>query len=150
MYPALFAGHETTTLLIGNGVLYSMQNREQERLLTPTMAGSAIEEWLRYDGPSGAFARVAAADLEMSGRTIREGQRVFAFMNAANRDPAAFDDPDFDVGRAPNPHMTFGHGIHFCLGAPLAQLEWRSPRPDWPSACRRSGSRAASRNGTIR
>ena len=88
------------------------------------MAGSAIEEWLRYDGPSGAFARVAAADLEMGGRTIREGQRVFAFMNSANRDPEAFDDPErFDIGRAQNPHMTFGHGIHFCLGAPLARLE---------------------------
>ena len=88
------------------------------------MAGSAIEEWLRYDGPSGAFARVAAADLEMGGRTIREGQRVFAFMNSANRDPEAFDDPErFDIGRTQNPHMTFGHGIHFCLGAPLARLE---------------------------
>ncbi|HZB55407.1 MAG TPA: cytochrome P450, partial [Reyranella sp.] len=122
----LFAGHETTTNLIGNGFLYSMKNREQwERLLTtPTMAGSAIEEWLRYDGPSGAFARVAAADLEMGGQAIREGQRVFAFMNSANRDPEAFDDPErFDIGRAQNPHMTFGHGIHFCLGAPLARLE---------------------------
>jgi cytochrome P450 len=122
----LFAGHETTTNLIGNGFLYSMKNREQwERLVAePTMAASAIEEWLRYDGPSGAFARVAAADLEIGGRTIREGQRVFAFMNSANRDPEAFDDPErFDIGRAQNPHMTFGHGIHFCLGAPLARLE---------------------------
>ena len=60
----------------------------------------------------------------MGGRTIREGQRVFAFMNSANRDPEAFDDPErFDIGRAQNPHMTFGHGIHFCLGAPLARLE---------------------------
>ena len=116
----------TTTNLIGNGFFYSMKNREQwERLVAaPAMAGSAIEEWLRYDGPSGAFARVAAADLEMGGRTIREGQRVFAFMNSANRDPEAFDDPErFDIGRAQNPHMTFGHGIHFCLGAPLARLE---------------------------
>ena len=68
--------------------------------------------------------RVAAADLEMSGRIIREGQRVFAFMNSANRDPEAFNDPErFDIGRDQNPHMTFGHGIHFCLGAPLARLE---------------------------
>src|SRR5260370_612056 len=88
------------------------------------MAASAIEEYLRYDGPSGALARVAAADLEMAGKTIREGQRVFAFMNSANRDPEAFDDPErFDIGRAQNPHVTFGHGIHFCLGAPLARLE---------------------------
>lgn len=122
----LFAGHETTTNLIGNGFLYSMKHRDQwERLVAePALAASAVEEYLRYDGPSGALARVAAADVEMAGKTIREGQRVFAFMNSANRDPEAFDDPDrFDIGRAQNPHMTFGHGIHFCLGAPLARLE---------------------------
>ncbi|KAF0097551.1 MAG: cytochrome P450 [Rhodospirillaceae bacterium] len=122
----LFAGHETTTNLIGNGFLYSMRHREQwERLVAdPSLAASAIEEYLRYDGPSGALARVAAADLEMGGKTIREGQRLFAFMNSANRDPEAFADPDrFDIGREPNAHLTFGHGIHFCLGAPLARLE---------------------------
>jgi cytochrome P450 len=122
----LFAGHETTTNLIGNGFLYSMKYRhEWERLVgDPAMAQSAVEEYLRYDGPSGAIARVAAADVEMGGKTIREGQRVFAFVNSANRDPEAFDDPErFDIGRLHNPHMTFGHGIHFCLGAPLARLE---------------------------
>jgi hypothetical protein len=122
----LFAGHETTTNLIGNGFLYSMKNRDQwERLVAdPAMADPAVEEYLRYDGPSGALARVAAADLEMGGKAIREGQRVFAFMNSANRDPEAFDDPErFDIGRPVNPHVTFGHGIHFCLGAPLARLE---------------------------
>jgi len=122
----LFAGHETTTNLIGNGFLYSMKHREQwERLIaTPALAESAVEEFLRYDGPSGAVARVAVHDLEMAGKTIRKGQRVFAFVNSANRDPEAFDDPErFDIGRADNPHMTFGHGIHFCLGAPLARLE---------------------------
>jgi cytochrome P450 len=122
----LFAGHETTTNLIGNGFLYSMRHRDQwERLVAdPSLAGSAVEEYLRYDGPSGALARVAAADLEMGGKTIREGQRLFAFMNSANRDPEAFADPDrFDISREPNVHLTFGHGIHFCLGAPLARLE---------------------------
>jgi cytochrome P450 len=122
----LFAGHETTTNLIGNGFLYSMKHRhEWQRLVgDPAMASSAVEEYLRYDGPSGALARVAAADIEMGGKTIREGQRVFAFVNSANRDPDAFDDPErFDIGRLHNPHMTFGHGIHFCLGAPLARLE---------------------------
>ena len=122
----LFAGHETTSNLIGNGFLYSMKNRDQwERLVAdPALAATAVEEFLRYDGPSGALARVAAADVEMGGKTIREGQRVFAFMNSANRDPEAFEDAErFDIGRAQNPHLTFGHGIHFCLGAPLARLE---------------------------
>src|SRR5215813_11014648 len=122
----LFAGHETTTNVIGNGFLYSMRHRhEWERLVgDPSMANGAVEEYLRYDGPSGALARVAAADVELGGRDIRAGQRVFAFMNSANRDPEAFDDPErFDIGRLHNPHMTFGHGIHFCLGAPLARLE---------------------------
>ena len=122
----LFAGHETTSNLIGNGFLYSMKNRDQwERLVAdPALAAAAVEEFLRYDGPSGALARVAAADVEMGGKTIREGQRVFAFMNSANRDPEAFEDAErFDIGRAQNPHLTFGHGIHFCLGAPLARLE---------------------------
>ena len=122
----LFAGHETTTNLIGNGFLYSMKHRDQwDRLAAdPSLAGRAIEEWLRYDGPSGALARIAAADLELGGRTIRAGQRVFAFANAANRDPEAFEDAErFDIGRETNPHLTFGHGIHFCLGAPLARLE---------------------------
>jgi len=122
----LFAGHETTTNLIGNGFLYSMRNRDQwERLVAdPSLTERAVEEYLRYDGPSGALARVAAADLEMGGKTIRQGQRLFAFMNSANRDPEAFVDPErFDIGREPNAHLTFGHGIHFCLGAPLARLE---------------------------
>jgi cytochrome P450 len=122
----LFAGHETTTNLIGNGFLYTMKFRDQwDRLLAdPALAPTAIEEWLRYDGPTGALARVATADLEMQGRTIKAGQRVFAFANAANRDPDAFADSEtFDFGRDPNPHLTFGHGIHFCLGAPLARLE---------------------------
>ena len=122
----LFAGHETTTNLIGNGFLYSMKHRGQwERLVAdPSLAAPAVEEFLRYDGPSGALARVASADLEIAGKTIREGQRVFAFVNAANRDPEAFEEAErFDIGRAQNPHLTFGHGIHFCLGAPLARLE---------------------------
>ena len=122
----LFAGHETTTNLIGNGFLYTMRFRDQwERLQAdPSLASTAVEEWLRYDGPSGALARVASGDIEFGGRLIKSGQRVFAFMNAANRDPQAFAESErFDIGRDPNPHLTFGHGIHFCLGAPLARLE---------------------------
>ena len=122
----LFAGHETTTNLIGNGFLYSMRHREQWKRLAaqPSLVETAVEEYLRYDGPSGAVARVASGDIEMAGKTIRAGDRVFAFVNSANRDPEAFDEPErFDIGREQNPHMTFGHGIHFCLGAPLARLE---------------------------
>jgi cytochrome P450 len=122
----LFAGHETTTNLIGNGMLYSLRFRDQwERLVAdPTLAASAVEEWLRYDGPSGALARVAADDVTLGDRVVRGGQRVFAFVNSANRDPEAFADAEtFDIARKHNPHLTFGHGIHFCLGAPLARLE---------------------------
>jgi cytochrome P450 len=122
----LFAGHETTTNLIGNGFLYTMRNRDQwDRLKAdPSLAASAVEEWLRYDGPSGALARVMGEDLDFGGKPLRKGERVFAFVNSANRDPAQFPDAErFDIGRPANPHMTFGYGIHFCLGAPLARLE---------------------------
>lgn len=122
----LFAGHETTTNLIGNGLLYTLRFREAWERLTAdrSLVPTAVEEWLRYDGPSGALARVVARDVEFGGRSLRRGERVFAFMNAANRDPEAFEAPEvFDIGRKVNPHLTFGHGIHFCLGAPLARLE---------------------------
>ncbi|MEO8558503.1 MAG: cytochrome P450 [Rhodospirillales bacterium] len=122
----LFAGHETTTNLIGNGFYYSMKFRDQwQRLIAErNLSGRAVEEWLRYDGPSGALARVVAQDVELGGKTMKAGQRVFAFVNSANRDPEQFADAEvFDVARKDNPHLTFGHGIHFCLGAPLARLE---------------------------
>ncbi len=122
----LFAGHETTANLIGNGFYYSMKFRDQwERLKqNPGLAETAVEEWLRYDGPSGALARVVARTHRFAGRELRAGQRVFAFMNSANRDPEQFPDADtFDIARRANAHVTFGHGIHFCLGAPLARLE---------------------------
>jgi cytochrome P450 len=122
----LFAGHETTANLLGNGLYYSMRFRDQWDRLTadPGLIETAIEEWLRYDGPSGALARVVLSDIEFGGKLMRSGQRVFAFANSANRDGAQFSDPDrFDIVRTPNPHLTFGHGIHFCIGAPLARLE---------------------------
>lgn len=122
----LFAGHETTTNLLGNGLYYSLTFRDQwERLVAePELVEPAVEEWLRYDGPSGALARVVVDDIEFGGRLLKKGQRVFAFTNSANRDEAQFKEPDrFDIARKHNPHITFGHGIHFCLGAPLARLE---------------------------
>ncbi len=122
----LFAGHETTTNLIGNGLYYTMKFPDQWARLRedPALVDPAIEEWLRYDGPSGALARVITADIEFGGKQLMAGQRLFAFVNAANRDPRQFTNADrFDIGRTPNTHLTFGHGIHFCLGASLARLE---------------------------
>jgi cytochrome P450 len=122
----LFAGHETTANLIGNGTLALLRHPEQLAKLRarPELATSAVEECLRYDGPSGALARVVAVAQEMGGRQLKQGDRVYAWMNAANRDPRRFPDPDrFDIERSDNRHLTFGHGAHFCLGAPLARLE---------------------------
>jgi cytochrome P450 len=122
----LFAGHETTTNLIGNGLYYTMKFPDQWARLRedPALVDPAIEEWLRYDGPSGALARVITADIEFGGKQLMAGQRLFAFVNAANRDPRQFTNADrFDIGRTPNTHLTFGHGIQFCLGASLARLE---------------------------
>ncbi len=122
----LFAGHETTANLIGNGVLALLRHPAELAKLAarPALAASTVEECLRYDGPSGALARVVAVDHEMGGRQLKAGERVYAWMNAANRDPRRFADPDrLDIERPDNRHLTFGHGAHFCLGAPLARLE---------------------------
>jgi cytochrome P450 len=122
----LFAGHETTANLVGNGVLAFLRHPAELAKLAarPELAAAAVEECLRYDGPSGALARVVAVAHEMGGRQLKPGERVYAWMNAANRDPRRFSDPDrFDIERPDNRHLTFGHGAHFCLGAPLARLE---------------------------
>ncbi len=124
----LFAGHETTTHLIGNGMLHMLGQGEPWRRLVaePGLAESAVEECLRFEGPIGAIGRVVASPIEIGGRAMREGERVFALLNAGNRDPDFFPETDrFDIGRNPNRHLTFGFGIHFCLGAPLARLEGR-------------------------
>jgi cytochrome P450 len=90
----------------------------------PALVETAVEEMLRWDGPSHGLARLVAAGVELDGKQLKPGDRVFALINAANRDPAIFADPDrFDVARDPNKHLTFAAGIHFCLGAPLARLE---------------------------
>jgi cytochrome P450 len=125
----LFAGHETTTHLIGNG-MHALLSQPQAyaafaaRRAAATFVESAVEELLRYDGPSLAQGRVAAGDLEIGGKRIRRNERVFLMLAAANRDPRAFNDPDkLRLERTPNAHVTFGYGIHFCVGAPLARLE---------------------------
>lgn len=132
----LFAGHETTTQLLANGLLALLRHRGQfERLRAAgdddAAARNAVEEMLRFDGPSLTMVRVAAADFEWHGQRIGRGDRVFLFIAAANRDPAVFGDPDaFDIGRAnAGEHLTFGYGIHFCIGAPLARLEGRVAFP---------------------
>jgi cytochrome P450 len=120
------AGHETTTHLIGNGALLLCRNpSELERLRSnPALIPSAIEEMLRCEAPANTIARVANEDIAVGGKVIPAGQVVLCMAGAANRDPAVFPDPDrFDVSRSPNPHLSFGGGPHFCLGAPLARLE---------------------------
>ena len=123
----LFAGHETTTNLLANGLMALMQNPDQMALFRgdpERLAGSAVEEFLRYDGPIGAVARSVLEPVELDGKTIPAGDRVFCMLNAANRDPRKFDDPDrLDITREKNQHVIFGYGIHFCIGAPLARME---------------------------
>jgi cytochrome P450 len=121
-----FAGHETTTGLINNGLLALLLNPEQKRKLQqdPSLIVSAVEEFLRYDTSVQRQARVAAQDIEIDGHTICKGQYVLQFIAAANRDPAVFTNPDaLDIERKDNRHLAFGYGPHFCIGGPLARLE---------------------------
>ena len=122
----LAAGNETTTNLIGNGTLALLRSPEQLDLLRarPELAESAVEEFLRYDGPVQGTARVAMEQIEVGGQKIDEGQLAFVMLAAADRDPAVFSQPEsLDIARQDNRHIAFGHGIHFCLGAPLARAE---------------------------
>ena len=122
----LFAGHETTTNLIGSGMLALLRHPEQRRLLDtdPALMASAVEEILRFDGPAKTVARVMSSDVELRGRTLRRGQRVFLSPSAGNRDPEVFHEPDtFDITRRQGRQLGFGVGMHYCLGAPLARLE---------------------------
>lgn len=121
-----FGGQETTANLIGNGLISLIRHPAELQKLRdrPELARSATNECLRYNGPIGAVVRVVSRDIELGGKTIRAGERVFAMVSAANRDPDQFVDPDrFDIERVGNRHVTYGQGRHFCLGAPLANLE---------------------------
>ncbi len=122
----LFAGHETTTNHIANGMLALMRfPGEMARLRAdPGLANAAVEELLRYDGPSGAQVRIVAEEHQLHGKTLAVGQRVFIMLNAANRDPRAYPDPDrLDLDRDGVPQLSFGYGLHICLGFPLARTE---------------------------
>jgi pimeloyl-[acyl-carrier protein] synthase len=122
----MVGGLETTTNLIGNGVLTLLRNPgEIERMQEDqSLIPSAVEEMLRYESPSQHTGRLAPEDVEWEGKVIRKGQAVMAVMAAANRDPERFPDPDrFDVARTDNRHLAFGYAAHFCFGAALARVE---------------------------
>lgn len=122
----LLAGHITTTATLGNSILTFHDNPAAlaEIRTHPELLPAAIEEVLRIRTPFPRLARLTATDTEVGGVPIPAGQIVIPWLTAANRDERVFAEPDrFDIHRKPNPHLTFGHGIHFCLGAPLARLE---------------------------
>lgn len=123
----LDAGHETTIKLICNGALAFLRNPDQWELFKSdpaSLAESATEECLRYDPPLTALRRIAATDVERRGKTIEADSRVLWVIASANRDPRVFEDPDrFDIRRAPNRHLSFGAGVHYCLGQYLARIE---------------------------
>jgi cytochrome P450 len=128
----LFAGHETTTHHIANGLAALLRfPAERERLRRePRLVAAAVEELLRYDGPIGAQVRIVQEPQAFHGRAFNPGDRVFLMMNAANRDPRAYEDPDrVDLDRHGVPHLTFGFGPHICLGFPLARLEGQIALP---------------------
>lgn len=120
------AGHETTVNLIGNGTLALLRHPDQLRRLQrePGLIANGVEELLRYDSPVQRTARITNTDAEVAGQPMPRGTMVITALGAANRDPAQFADPDvLDVGRKDPRHISFGFGIHFCLGAPLARVE---------------------------
>jgi cytochrome P450 len=129
LFQLIVAGHDTTTSLIGNGVVDLLQHPDQLRLLCaePERIPTAVEELIRYSAPvPHATFRVTTDAVDLEGVQIPAGQQVLVCLGAANRDPDAYDRPAvLDINRESRPHLGFGHGIHFCLGAPLARLEAR-------------------------
>jgi len=132
----LFAGHETTVAAIDRGVTLLLTNADQRDALTqnPSLVPAAVEEILRSslpvpttaDAPTGGLPRYAKTDVDFGGVTVAAGDLVLLGLDPANHDPQHFPDPErFDVSRTPNPHLSFGHGPRFCIGAPLARIELR-------------------------
>jgi pimeloyl-[acyl-carrier protein] synthase len=122
----MVGAQETTTNLIGNGVLSLLRNPDQLQRLRedPSLIPSGVEELLRYESPSQHTTRLATEDSKIGGKHIRKGQAVIVVMGAGNRDPERFGDPDrLDVGRRDNRHLAFGWASHFCFGAALARIE---------------------------
>jgi cytochrome P450 len=123
---SLFGGHETSTDLLLNAVRALSASPEQlaELRAAPEMMASAVEEFLRYDSPTKGYVRWVKEEVEIDGESLTPGQRVLVFISGANRDPARFTEPDvLNFERSPNPHLTFGVGIHHCIGAGLARYE---------------------------
>ena len=128
----LFAGHETTTHHLANGVRALARFPDQMARLRgePSLAPAAVEELLRYDGPIAAQVRIVREPQRFHGKTLQPGERVFVMLNSANRDPRAYDEPDrVDLERNGVAHLTFGFGAHLCLGFPLARLEGQVALP---------------------
>jgi cytochrome P450 len=122
----LHGGYESTMNTISSGMLHILSDPGQRRLCAedPGVAVTAVEETLRYEPAFQFVVRAATADLDVGGQAVQEGQQVVCVLAAANRDPAQFADPErFDVRRHPNPHLGFGYGPHFCIGAGLARME---------------------------
>ena len=130
----LNAGHEASVNGFGNGIVAAFSHPDQWKLLQTQpaeIADTAVEEFLRYDAPLHFFDRTATADTEIGGVAIKEGQKIVSLLGSANRDEDVFADSDrMDLSRDPNPHIGFGAGIHFCLGAPLARLEMSISLPE--------------------
>jgi cytochrome P450 len=129
LFQLIVAGHETTTSLIGNGVVDLLEHADQLRLLReePDRMPAAIEELIRFSAPAPhATFRVTTDVMDLAGVQLPAREQVLVCLGAADRDPDVYDDPTvLDISREPRPHLGFGHGIHFCLGAPLARLEAR-------------------------
>ncbi|WNG37053.1 cytochrome P450 [Archangium violaceum] len=122
----LFAGNETTTNLIGNGTLALLNHPSEMKRLAQdaSLVPNAVEEMLRYDTPAQVIFRITTADTEIAGTPIPKDARIMLLLGAANRDPRKFPNPDtFDITRDTQGHVAFGHGVHFCIGGPLARLE---------------------------
>ncbi|WP_158735724.1 cytochrome P450 [Alteribacillus sp. YIM 98480] len=122
----LIAGHETTVNLISNSILALINHPDQfEKLIEyPSLIEKAVEEFLRFESPTQMIARYASEDIEINKKTIKKGEQVYILLGAVNRDPKKFIAPNrLDITRKSNPHLAFGHGIHFCLGASLARME---------------------------
>ena len=130
----LNAGHEASVNGFGNGMVVLLQRPEERAKLYADpdgLSATAIEEFLRFDSPLQFFERTATDDVELGGALVKKGQKIVSLLGSANRDPEVFPNADtFDISRSPNPHIGFGAGIHFCIGAPLARLEMSISLPE--------------------